>query len=82
MSRTVRFVAALVILASLTCGSLAALPCGLRSIPAENAGSDFLTAAVEWLASILAREPSGGKAPVPEPQSKDGSHIDPIGGGH
>jgi hypothetical protein len=78
MSRKLRFAAALLILASLTCGSLGALPLGPRITPAESARGDFLTAVVEWIASLFALEPAVGKVPT-LPQTKDGVHIDPSG---
>jgi len=81
MSRKIRFAAALLILASLTCGSLVALPFGPRVIPAETARGDFLTAVVEWISSLFAKQPSVGRVPAP-PQAKDGAHIDPSGGPH
>ena len=81
MSRSVRFAAALLILAALTCGSLGALPFGSRITPAETARGDFLTAVVEWIASLFDRGLSAGKIPT-APQTKDGAHIDPSGGPH
>ena len=79
MSRMVRVVPALLILASLTCGSLGALPLSLSSLPAEPAGS-FLAAVVEWIASLLGPDRPGGTAPQ-RPQPKDGAAINPGGGG-
>lgn len=81
MSRTVRFAAALLILASLTCGSLGALPFGSRLIAAETGRGSFLTAVVEWIASLFVRDRSSGDVPA-VPQTKDGTYIDPHGGGH
>jgi hypothetical protein len=80
MSRTFRFAAALLILASLTCGSLVALPPSSRTIPAESGRSDFLTALVEWIAALLAPDRPTGEVPKPEPQTKEGSSYDPSGG--
>jgi hypothetical protein len=82
MSGRVRFAAALLILASLTCGSLRALPAGPRVAPAESSRGDFLTAVVEWIASRLALDRPTGEVPKPPQQTKDGSYIDPHGGGH
>ena len=79
MSRPIRFAAALMILAALTCGSLGALPFGSRLVPAENVRGGFLTAIVEWIAAVFAPSPSTRDAPKP-PQTKDGVHIDPSGG--
>jgi hypothetical protein len=78
MSRKIRFAAALLVLVSLTTGSLGALPFGLRLIPAER-GDSFLTAVVEWIGSLLNLDRSSGNAP-PAPQTKDGTHVDPSGG--
>jgi hypothetical protein len=77
MSRTVRFAAALLVVASLTCGSLGALPLGSRIMPAESARGDFLTAFVEWIASLLAPDQPSGEAT--KPPTKDGSTLDPHG---
>jgi hypothetical protein len=82
MSRSIRFAAALLILASLTCGSLYALPPSFRTIPAETGRGDFLTAVVGWIAALLAPDRPASGAPQPPPQTKDGSHMDPQGGGH
>jgi hypothetical protein len=82
MSRTFRFAAALLILASLTCGSLGALPSSSRTIPAESGRSDFLAAIMEWIASVLTPDRPAGEAPQPPPQSKDSSSLDPHGGPH
>jgi hypothetical protein len=79
MSRMVRFASALLILASLTCASLGAVPPRFSSPPVEPAGS-FLAAAVEWLASLLAPDRLAGTAPQ-RPQPKEGGVIDPSGGG-
>lgn len=80
MSRRIRFAAALLILASLTCGSLGALPPSFRTIPAESGRSDFLTAIVEWIAAVLAPDRPAGQAPQPPPQTKESSGLDPYGG--
>ncbi len=82
MSRTFRFAAALLVIASLTCGSLGALPPSFRTAPAESGRGDFLAAIMEWIASVLAPDRPTGEAPKPPAQSKDGAHIDPSGGGH
>jgi hypothetical protein len=80
MSRRIRFAAALLILASLTCGSLGALPPSFRAVPAESVRSDFLTAIVEWIAGLLAPDRPTGEVPNPTPQTKEGSSYDPSGG--
>jgi hypothetical protein len=81
MSRTIRFGAALLILASLTCGSLGASSRGSRIPPIEHGRGDFLNAIVEWIASVYARERPSGDAPKPSsPQTKDTSSLDPHGG--
>jgi hypothetical protein len=81
MSRSVRFAAALLILAALTCGSLVALPFGSRITPAETARGDFLTAAVEWIASLFVPDRHvGDVTKPPQPTTKDGSNLDPHGG--
>lgn len=79
MSRSIRFAAALLILASLTCGSLCALPPSFRTIPAETGGGDFLAKVVEWIASLLAPDRPTGGVPQPSPQAKDSSSLDPHG---
>jgi|GEM_PF-3564066 len=81
MSRSVRFAAALLILAALTCGSLGALPFGPRITPAETARGDFLTAVVEWIASLFVGDRHTGDVAQPsQPTAKDGSTLDPHGG--
>jgi len=82
MSRTVRFAATLLILVSLTCGSLGALPFGPRIVPAENGRGDFLTAVVQWIASLFAPDPATDDPPKPPPYTKEGSGYDPHGGPH
>jgi len=80
MSRSIRFAAALLILASLTCGSLGALSLSSRTISPETGKGDFLTKAVEWIASLLAPDRPNGGNPQPPPQTKDSSSLDPHGG--
>jgi len=82
MLRIMRFAAALLILASLTCGSLVALPPSSRTIPAETGKGDFLTKVAEWIASLLAPDRPVGEIPKPQPQTKEGSSMDPQGGPH
>lgn len=79
MSRSVRFAAALLVLVSLTCGSLGALPFGPRTVPAADGSGDFLTAVVEWIVALFASNWPTSDAPKP-PESKEGSYIDPAGG--
>jgi len=82
MSRSVRFAAALLILAALTCGSLVALPFGPRITSAETSRGDFLTAVVEWIASLFVADRHTGNVSQPtQPTTKDGSNLDPHGGG-
>jgi hypothetical protein len=81
MSRSIRFAAAALILASLLSGSLWALPPSSRPAATENGKSDFLSALVEWIASLLAPDRPAGDA-LREPQSKEGSYIDPAGSPH
>jgi hypothetical protein len=76
MSRTVRTAAVLLILATLTCGSLGALPLGPRLAP-----DGFLTAVVEWVVSLLTPDRLARDTPKPPPPTKDGAVVDPSGGG-
>ena len=81
MSRTFRFAAALLIIASLTGGSLGALPPSSRTISAESGRGDFLTALVEWIVGLLAPDrPGSDTSKPPPPSTKDGSALDPHGG--
>jgi hypothetical protein len=79
MSRQVRFAAVLLTLAAFTCGSLGALPFGLRITPAEDVRGDFLTAVAEWISSLFVPERPAESAPK-QPQSKDTGTMDPNGG--
>jgi hypothetical protein len=81
MSRKIRFAAALLVLVSLTTGSLGALSFGFRLIPAER-GDSFLTAVVHWVASLFTPERPDRIVPQPSPPTKDASSVDPYGGGH
>jgi hypothetical protein len=81
MSRMVRTAAALLIFASLTCGSLGALPFGPRLAPDEGGSGSFLAAVVEWVTSLLAPDRPVRDTPQPPPPTKDGHIADPSGGG-
>lgn len=80
MSRRVRFASVLLILGALTCGSLGALPLGLRPVPAESTRIGFVTAVVEWIASLFTPDRETGRAPAAA-QPKGGTNVDPNGGG-
>lgn len=80
MSRMFRFASALLILASLTCGSLGAFPLypGITPTPAPTGG--ILAAFVEWISSLPRPDRPADTAPH-RSQPKDGAAIDPVGGG-
>ena len=80
MSRSVRLAAVMLILASLTCGSLGALPLAPGITPAPNLAGSILASVVEWIASLLRPDRPGDTAPH-RSQPKDGAAIDPGGGG-
>jgi len=81
MSRNVRIAATLLILASLTCGSLGALPSRPRITLVEHDRGGFLNAVLEWIASVFAPARPTGDTPNPSsPQTKDSSSLDPHGG--
>jgi hypothetical protein len=77
MSPKVRFAAALVILTSLFCGGLNALPLGPRATPAEESAG-VLTELVQWIVSFFSESRPDGKAPE-YPQTRIGSQLDPDG---
>jgi hypothetical protein len=81
MSCKVRFAATVFVLAVLVCGSLEALPFSLRPAPIENRGEDFVTAALEWIASIFVpdRDNRPANHKPRSPQTKEGSTMDPHG---
>ena len=77
MSRKLQFVAALLILSSLSLGSLNALPLqNPRAVPHEGGA---LMAVVDWVVSHLAWGVPQGKAPS-HSHSKIALQIDPSGG--
>jgi hypothetical protein len=70
----------MLILAALTCGSLGALPLYPGITPGPVPAGGFLTAVLEWIATLLAPDrPTGMVSPRPQP--KDGGVVDPTGGG-
>jgi hypothetical protein len=77
MSRKLQFVAALLILSSLSLGTLNALP--LHPAPAPTHEGGALMAIVDWMISLFSWEgPHGDKAPK-HPQTKYASQLDPDG---
>ena len=77
MSRKLQFIAALLILSSLSLGTLNALPLHRpRAVPQEEGK---LTAVVDWVASHLPWGMPQGKAPG-HSHSKIALQIDPSGG--
>lgn len=79
MSRRTRFASALLVVVVVTCGSLSALPLGPRPVPAESTRIGFLTALVEWIASVFSPDPPIGDATA-SVSPKEGSSVDPHGG--
>jgi hypothetical protein len=77
MSRKLQFVAALLILSSLSLGTLNALP--LYPAPASVHEGGMLVAAVDWIASLFAWDRSHGKVPR-HPRAKVSVQVDPDGG--
>lgn len=77
MSRKIRFAAALLILASLTCGNLSAFPLE-HPIGLGHEGTGTLTVLVAWVASLFSWERAQGKAPK-HPRPKMATQLDPDG---
>lgn len=77
MSRKIRFAAALLILGSLTCGSLSAFPLEHRTVLAQE-GAGTLTVLVDWVASLFSWKRVQGTAPR-HAQPKIASQLDPDG---
>jgi len=78
MSRKLQIAATLLLLVTITHGSLQALPSAPRLVPAHDGRGDFLTMIVEWIASRIA--PAHPKdIPPPASQPKEGSIMDPDG---
>jgi hypothetical protein len=75
-----RLIALGVLLFGLASSTLQALPLmpQPRPVPTENGRGDFLTTVVDWIASIFTPDLPFGD--TPEPQTKEGSHLDPHGG--
>ena len=82
MSRKTRFAAVLLLLVFLPTASLEAIPLGFRITPATNPGGDFLSAVVEWIASVFGPERLVER--TPKTPQKDNGTLDPngTGGGH
>ena len=76
MSRKLQFVAALLILSSLSLGTLNALP--LNPAPATVHAGGVLVAVMDWAASLFSLDRSHAKAPR-HPQSKIAAQLDPDG---
>jgi hypothetical protein len=76
MSRKIRFAVALLILSSLSLGSLSALPLN----PAQAIGQEggVLVAVVDWVASVFSLDRSHAKAPR-HSRSKIAAQLDPDG---
>lgn len=77
MSRKIRFAAALLILSSLSLGSLCALP--LPHPRVAHHEENPVMAVMDWLASFFSWTRSPGKAPSHR-QSKSSYSVDPNGG--
>ena len=78
MSRKMRSLAVLVVLALVATGSVGALP--LEATRTAEGGTGFLFQIWEWLASWA--EPEGAQTghDLGQPQEKEGSQMDPNGG--
>jgi hypothetical protein len=76
MSRKLQFVAALLILSSLSLGTLNALP--LPPAHAVSHEGGVLVAVVDWVTSLFSWDRSQAKAPRP-PRSKIAVQVDPDG---
>lgn len=76
MSRKLQFVAALLILSSLSLGTLNALPLQHPRVASHEEGR--LMAVVDWLASFLPWTKPQGKAPN-RPRLKSSYAVDPNG---
>jgi hypothetical protein len=77
MSRKIRFAAVLLILSSLSLGTLNALPLQYpRAVPHEGS---TLTAVVDWMASLFYWDKPHGKGPK-HPRLKVAVQVDPDGG--
>jgi hypothetical protein len=77
MSRKIRFFAALLILSSLSLGSLSALPLQHPSTASHEEG--MLTTVVDWFASFFPWFSPHGKAPE-HLRTKSSYAVDPNGG--
>jgi hypothetical protein len=76
MSRKLNFIAALLILSSLSLGTLNALP--LHPAPASVHEGGVLVAVVDWIASLFSLDRSHAKAPR-HPRAKVAAQLDPDG---
>jgi hypothetical protein len=79
MSRKIRFAAALLILSSLSLGSLHALPLLHPGVAPHEGGT--LMAVVDWLTSFVPGSKPHGKAPS-HSRPKSSYAVDPNGGPH
>lgn len=77
MSRKMRSLAVLVVLALVATGSLGAFP--LEATRTQEVRTDFLVRIWEWLASLI--ESGGAQTGLEQgqPQEKEGSQMDPNG---
>jgi hypothetical protein len=78
MSRKLQFVAALLILSSLSLGTLNALP--LQPAPASVHEGGVLVAVMDWIASLFSLDRSQARAPKPPLPTKYANQMDPNGG--
>jgi hypothetical protein len=76
MTGKTRFGAALLIVSTMTCGSLGASPLSHRAMLGDD-GTPTLTALVDWVSSLFWGG-LHGKTPKP-PRSKYASQVDPDG---
>lgn len=79
MSHKIRFAIALLIIYSLTAGSLSAFPLGHPTMPTGREPGAF-TLLVSWVASLFSASPPHAAQPPGSPYSKYASQLDPNGG--
>lgn len=77
MSRKLKFIVALLILSSLSLGTLNALP--LYPAPASVHEGGVLVAVMDWVSSLFSLDRSHGKSPR-HPRAKVSVQVDPDGG--
>jgi hypothetical protein len=75
MSRKIRFAIALLIISSLTAGTLKAVPLGHPTMPADREAGAF-TLFVDWVVSLFSSSPPPAER---LPRSKVASQLDPNG---